>query len=126
MPGGVLLLARLALAAVFLVAGVGKLADRDGSRRAMLEFGAPPAAAAALAVLLPFAELAVAVGLVIPATAAYAAVGATALLVVFSVAIGANLARGRAPDCHCFGSLHSSPAGPGTLVRNVLLAAAAG
>jgi peroxiredoxin len=33
--------------------------------------------------------------------------------------------RGRAPDCHCFGQLHSEPAGPKTLARNGLLAAVA-
>src|SRR4029077_1482291 len=30
-----------------------------------------------------------------------------------------------APDCHCFGALHSEPAGAKTLVRNVILAAIA-
>ena len=33
----------------------------------------------------------------------------------------ANL-RGRAPDCHCFGQLHSAPAGREALVRNGVLA----
>jgi thiol-disulfide isomerase/thioredoxin len=41
---------------------------------------------------------------------------------VFSAAIVLNLARGRAPECHCFGQLHSAPAGPRTLARNALLA----
>jgi thiol-disulfide isomerase/thioredoxin len=35
------------------------------------------------------------------------------------------MARGEAPDCHCFGQIHSEPAGRGTLVRNAALAAAA-
>src|SRR5205807_837008 len=30
------------------------------------------------------------------------------------------------PDCHCFGQLHSAPAGPKTLARNLVLAAIAG
>jgi methylamine dehydrogenase accessory protein MauD len=48
------------------------------------------------------------------------------LLLVFAVGIGANLARGHKPDCHCFGQLHSEPAGWNTLIRNGLLAAVAG
>ena len=44
------------------------------------------------------------------------------LLTVFSAAIALALSRGRAPDCHCFGQLHSEPAGWDALVRNGLLA----
>ncbi|MDX6381014.1 MAG: hypothetical protein QOI57_2038, partial [Rubrobacteraceae bacterium] len=40
--------------------------------------------------------------------------------------IALNLARGRKPDCHCFGQLHSAPAGWNTLARNGALAAVAG
>jgi hypothetical protein len=36
------------------------------------------------------------------------------------------MARGEAPDCHCFGQLHSESAGWRTLARNGLLAAIAG
>ena len=36
------------------------------------------------------------------------------------------MARGRKPDCHCFGQLHSSPVGWPTLIRNGVLAACAG
>jgi peroxiredoxin len=31
--------------------------------------------------------------------------------------------QGEAPDCHCFGQIHSAPAGRGTLARNGVLAA---
>jgi peroxiredoxin len=47
------------------------------------------------------------------------------LLLLFVVGISYNLARGRTPDCHCFGQLHSAPIGWPTLVRNLLLAAIA-
>ncbi len=52
--------------------------------------------------------------------------GALALLLLFVSGISANLARGRKPECHCFGQLHSSPAGWKTLARNGVLAAFAG
>jgi thiol-disulfide isomerase/thioredoxin len=52
--------------------------------------------------------------------------GALSLLLLFVAGIGVNLARGRKPDCHCFGQLHSAPAGWSTLARNGALAALAG
>ena len=121
-----LLIARLLLAAVFVVAGVAKLADRAGSRRAMADFGVPAPLAAPLGTLLPLAELAVAVALVPASTAWWGAVGALVLLLLFVAGIGANLARGRKPECHCFGQLRSEPAGWSTLARNGVLAAVAG
>jgi len=120
-----LLLCRVGLAAVFAVAGAGKLADRAGARKAAVDFGAPEALAGPLAVALPLAELAVAALLLPQGTARWGAVGAAVLLAVFSAAIGLALARGRAPDCHCFGQLHSEPAGPKALARNGLLGAVA-
>jgi len=120
-----LLFARLLLSGVFLVAGVAKLADREGSRQAIVGFGVPAALAAPLAIVLPLAELAVAAALIPTATAFWGALGTLALLLLFVAGIGTNLARGRRPDCHCFGQLHSAPAGWSTLARNGVLAGVA-
>lgn len=117
-----LLGARLLLALVFTVAGVAKLADRPGSRQAMVDFGVPAALSGPFGVLLPLAELAVAAALIPTTTAWWGAVGALVLLSLFVGGIGANLARGRRPDCRCFGQLHSAPAGWSTLARNAVLA----
>jgi methylamine dehydrogenase accessory protein MauD len=122
----VLLLARLLLVSVFLVAGVAKLADRAGTRRAVTDFGVPTALAPALGILLPLAELAVAVTLVPASSAWWGAMGALVLLLLFIMGIAANLARGRKPECRCFGQLHSEAAGWKTLWRNGVLAAVAG
>lgn len=124
--GSGLLVARLVLAAVFAVAGVAKLADPAGSRRAVGEFGVPRALAGPLGTALPVMELAVAVALLPAVSAWWAAIGALGLLGAFIAVIGVNLARGRQPDCHCFGQLHSAPAGGFTLARNAVLAALAG
>src|SRR5258708_33387427 len=121
----VLLLIRLLLAVVFAVAGLAKLADRAGSRQALVDFGVPALLAPPFGVLLPLAELAVAVALLPVATARGGALGVLLLLLVFVVGISYNLARGRTPDCHCFGQLHSAPAGWLTLLRNLVLAALA-
>jgi len=68
----------------------------------------------------------VAAALLPTATAPWGALGALALLLLFMVGIGFNLARGRRPDCHCFGQIHSAPVGWKTLARNGALAAVAG
>lgn len=117
-----LLAASLALAAVLAVAGAAKLSDRTGARRAAEGFGVPAQLAGAVAAGVAGLELVVA-GLLLPATTRFgAAVAALALLTLFCAATGVALARGRAPECHCFGRLHSAPAGWGTLARNAVLA----
>lgn len=121
----VLLLARLVLAAVLGLAAATKLADPTGTRRTLLNFGLPARLAPALALLLPLSELAVSLALLPVRTAWWGALGAFGLLGTFMLAISANLAQGRRPDCHCFGQLHSEPVGWPTLVRNAALAALA-
>src|SRR5260221_13058194 len=79
----VLLLARLVLAVVFFVAGLGKLLDLKGSQEAMGNFSLPRSLAAPLGILLPIAELAVTVALIIPALACWGALGALVLLLLF-------------------------------------------
>lgn len=120
-----LLLARLLLAAVFAVAGVAKLADQPGSRRAVVDFGLPAPLAVPFGLLLPLAELLVAAALFPAALAWWGALGALGLLLLFIAGIAVSLAHGRRPDCHCFGQLHSAPAGPSTLARNTVLGAIA-
>ena len=121
-----LLIARLLLAAVFTLAGVAKLSDLKGSRKAIIEFGLPALLASPLALLLPLAELAVGAALIPASSAWWGALGALGLLLLFVMGISINLARGRKPECHCFGQLHSAPAGWKTLARNGVLAAVAG
>jgi len=120
-----LLITRVLLAGIFAVSGIAKFADRSGSRQALIDFGLPPSLAAPLGLLLPLTELMVAATLIPTSTALWGAVGALALLLIFVVGISVNLVRGRKPDCHCFGQLHSAPAGWKTLARNGALAAVA-
>lgn len=121
-----MLIARLVLAAVFALAGVAKLADVAGSRRAARDFGVPAALAAAVGTLLPVAEIAIAVALISTASAASGAVAALSLLAIFVAVVTRLLVRGEEPDCHCFGKLGSSAVGWSTLARSLALAALAG
>jgi len=120
------LAARLLLAAVFLLAGATKLVDPVGLRKALRNFGLPSALARPAVILLPALELAVAVALIPTSLAWYGAWGALVLLTIFLLAVGVAMARGRKPDCHCFGQLHSAPVGWATLARNAVLWACAG
>jgi peroxiredoxin len=115
---------RVLLSAIFLVAGFAKLVDLRGSVQALREFGVPRVLEP-LGLVLPPVELGVAGGLLFTRTAEYAAWGALTLLAVFITGIGINLARGRQPDCHCFGQVRVRPISMWTLGRNVVLAAAA-
>jgi thiol-disulfide isomerase/thioredoxin/uncharacterized membrane protein YphA (DoxX/SURF4 family) len=117
--------AQLLLAGVFAVAGVAKLFDLPGSRRAIEEFGVPGRAAAVAGTVLPFVELATAAALLIEPSARWGALAALVLLLTFTAGIANAMRRGRAPDCHCFGQVHSAPAGRRTLARNAVLAALA-
>lgn len=119
-----LLVIRSLLAAVFGVAGVAKLVDRDGSRKAMLEFGVPPSISNLAAILLPVVEIAIAFSLLFVKTSWPAAIAGSSLLAFFCAGIVYQLVKGNAPDCHCFGQLHSEPVSVFALVRNVFFFAA--
>ena len=117
-----LLIARLLLAVVFAIAGAAKLFNVDGARKSMADFGIPGPLVSPMARLLPLMELLLAVALIPVISAWWAAIGVLIMLLLFIGAIGINLARGRRPDCHCFGQLHASPVGWKTIVRNSALA----
>jgi peroxiredoxin/uncharacterized membrane protein YphA (DoxX/SURF4 family) len=117
-----LVIARLGLSVVFVVAGVAKLADRPGTRQALANFDVPAGLIDPFVLLLPLAELAAATALVFPTTARWGAAGSLVLLALFVVGLTRVLRRGEAPDCHCFGQLHSKPANWTTVARNLALA----
>jgi thiol-disulfide isomerase/thioredoxin/uncharacterized membrane protein YphA (DoxX/SURF4 family) len=121
----VLICVRGALAVVFIAASVGKLLDPNGSRQALRDFRVPEAWVEPGARALPLAELAVAAGLLVQPLARGAAAAAILLLAAFALGVTQALRRGEEPDCHCFGQLHSAPAGRGTIARNLALALAA-
>jgi hypothetical protein len=108
---------------VFLAGAWSKLRARETfegvvyNYRLLPEFSVRPAS-----YLLPLAELAVGLGVVYTPTRPYAAVGAVLLLVVFNIAIGVNLARGRREiDCGCFSSVLKQRLSGGLILRNAAL-----
>ncbi|MEQ4722119.1 MauE/DoxX family redox-associated membrane protein [Nonomuraea sp. B19D2] len=112
--------AYLAVAAMLLVAALGKLRDVRGFARSVAGYRVLPgglAGPAAVAVLA--AELAAAGLLLAPGGQRWGAVVAAALLAAFLAAMASVLRRGMAVDCGCFGG--RDLVGAGTLLRTGLL-----
>lgn len=118
----ILLIIRLFLFAVFAIAGISKLLDRPGSIKAMREFGTPDEFAKTFAIALPFAEIVFAVCFLFTTMAWIGALGALLLLTTFIGGMIWQISQGRAPDCHCFGQIHSEPVGKKSLIRNIVFA----
>ncbi len=117
-----LLLIRILLAGIFALAGIAKFLDLKGSRKAFMDFGVPPSLAMPGAVALSVAEILIAVMFLSVTTSWYAAIGASFLLLLFIIQMTYQMARGNAPDCHCFGQIHSEPVSVKSIVRNIIFA----
>lgn len=117
-----LLVVRLILVGIFALAGIGKLLDLEGSKKAVRDFGVPEILAKPFAVLLPIAELVVAALLLFVQTSWFGAIGATGLLLIFIGGMIVQMIKGNAPDCHCFGQIHSEPVSARSLIRNAVFA----
>ena len=99
----VLLLVRILLAGIFALAGVAKFIDLKGSEKAFQDFGVSKSLALPGAVALSVAEIGIAVLLLFVETSWFGAIAALGLLLLFIGQMIYQLARGNAPDCHCFG-----------------------
>jgi hypothetical protein len=114
--------ASAALALVFAQAAWHKLRDLRGFSAAISAYELLPAALAPLAAT----QLVVAELLLVGTLRTAAALGALALLALYSAAIGVNLARGRRDiDCGCTGPALRQPLSGWLLVRNAALGALA-
>ena len=114
---------RVAFAGLFGVAALHKLRDRQRFAATLRDYRVlPTGGVPAAALAIPAFEAIVAAGLLVDASAPRAAAGGTALLGVYSLAIGVNLARGRRHiDCGCLGPRGREQISPALLVRNAVL-----
>ncbi|MDP8991555.1 MAG: hypothetical protein M3N31_00600 [Actinomycetota bacterium] len=111
---------RVAVGTVLLLAGAFKLGQRAWPQAAA-EFGAPRWVIA----VLPWAELVLGGLLMAQVGGRWTAGVACALLGVFTVAVAIRLRLRQDVPCGCFGEASSEAVGVDTLVRNLLLTAAA-
>ncbi|MFA6961376.1 MAG: MauE/DoxX family redox-associated membrane protein [Opitutaceae bacterium] len=115
----------IVLAGVLGFAGALKLRDPAAFATDIENFQLLPAGPSALfAVYLPWLELLVAAGLLLPRWRSSAALLATALFAVFTVAVAAAMARGLDITCGCFGHAAATPLRWALLRDLVLLVAA--
>jgi hypothetical protein len=112
--------AALVLACVFLAAAVTKLTDRDATAESFRALGLPPA----IATMVPWVELALAAGLVL--VPEWSAAFALAVLAAFTTFVARAVRHGVIAPCNCFGGSASAPLSVVTILRNLLLAVAAG
>ncbi len=118
----ILLLIRIILAAIFALAGIGKMLDLEGSKKAMRDFGVPEMLARPFSVGLPIVEIVVAILLLFTQSAWFGAIGGFLLLATFIGGMAFLMAKGEAPDCHCFGAIESEPVSSKSVIRNVIFA----
>ena len=118
------LAARLILGVVFVAAGTAKLtiAGRRSFARGLRGFGVAPRLVRPLTAAIPFLEVALGSLLLAGLATRAAALAVLALVVAFSAAVARALLRGERVDCGCFGAAAARQVGPGTLLRNVVLA----
>lgn len=93
------------LAAFFVVAGFFKIADPPGFAHEIHNYGLVPGALVnAMALILPWLEVLTGLALFLGVARRSASKILAILLLVFIVALGVNLVRGRPVDCGCFGT----------------------
>ena len=95
---------RLILGGVLLVAGALKVTDPYGSATSVRAYQILPIDLANfLGFVLPYAEVAIGIFLIVGVWVRLAAIAGAALMVMFIIAIGQAWARGISLDCGCFG-----------------------
>ena len=117
---------RLSLALLLAAAATQKLRDLGAFREALAAYRlVPERASGVAAAALVAAEIESACALVL--FPEFGGLAAAALLALYSLAIGVNLARGRREiDCGCFGPALRQPLSLALVARNAVLIALAG
>ena len=120
------LAARLALIVALSGSAFFKLRALRSLPAQMQAFGIPGSLAVVAAILVPAAELAIAVSLGVFRDSSVPAFAAIGLLSLFTGAVIANLARDEPPPCPCFGTATADqPVSSRTIVSNAWLLALA-
>jgi hypothetical protein len=113
---------QLVIGVVFAWAALAKIGDVRAFAVDVHNFRIVPIAVENLVALtLPWIELVAAMSLVLGVRARSGAIVSLALLVAFTLAVAAALARGLDIECGCFGTGDASTVGVRKLVENALL-----
>ena len=117
MPDWIPVVAAIVVGVVFCVAGASKISAGPDWPVQARGLGAPPITIP----IVPWVEIAIGAVLVVQVARRPAAIVALAMLLIFTVLIVQQLARGQRPPCACFGAWSAKPLGAGHVVRNVAL-----
>jgi putative oxidoreductase len=119
-------LGRVAVATLFVVAGILKFLDPTAFAIEIGNYRLFPELAPYIAIGLPFVEIAVGLAVIVPSDPwrRAGAAAASTLLVVFTVAVASAVARGMDVSCGCFGA-SSDKVSYATIARDLALVAAA-
>ncbi len=112
------------LGCILIMAGIGKMLDPDGTRRAVAAYGQFAKQSpwiARLGRMLPLMEIALGATLVCQVLPVVASFTTIVLWLVFLGVVLRVLRRGTSMDCHCFGALTDEPVGAWTVRRLVVL-----
>jgi uncharacterized membrane protein YphA (DoxX/SURF4 family) len=112
--------AQLAIGAVFLASALAKIGDLPAFAQQVHNYHLAPAWSENLAaIMLPWIELVAGLALVLGIRARAGAVLVLALMVAFTVAVGAAWARGLDFECGCFGRAIASRIGATKFAENL-------
>ncbi|VFQ45254.1 MauE/DoxX family redox-associated membrane protein [Desulfoluna butyratoxydans] len=116
------LLCRWVLGGLFIYAGAQKIADPYGFAKTVFGYGILPGELVNItAIVLPWIEV-LAGGTLLAGVWPVSSAGViSGLLLMFLVALVANIARGYTFDCGCFGSGGEETTGWGTVFRDVAM-----
>lgn len=116
------LVGRLILGGFLLPSALGKFRDLAGFIQGTIEYQIlPERTVRPFAALLPWAELALALMLLLGVALPLAGAATALLLICFIVAVAINLRRGRQIACNCHGVAGTKLISWGTVARNLLL-----
>ena len=117
---------RILVGLVMLAAALGKIGDPATFASQIHHFRLIPVAGEnLLAMTLPWIELLAGLGLTLSVRPRSAAWLSTAMMVVFTIAVGAALARKLDIECGCFGTADATRVGMKKLLEDLALTAAA-
>ncbi len=123
---GVVLVAQIGIAVVFLAAALGKIGDAAAFAKQIHYFRLLPTGLENLmAITLPWVELLAALALLLRYRPRAGAVICAGLMGVFLFAVAAAVARGLDIECGCFGTSDASRVGTAKLLENAGLLALA-
>ena len=117
---------RIGIGLVMLAAALGKIGDPAAFATQIHHFRLIPIGAENLiAIVLPWVELIAGLTLVLGVHARSGAWLSSAMMVVFTLAVGAAVARGLDIECGCFGTADATHVGGMKLAENLLFTGAA-